>query len=454
MSTTRTNNAESGLATGTAASTANTGSPAGDAFSVVTAGTGGAITFDNAVTLHGSLNYLISQGSTGCFVEWGATQLPALAESEHRAVVRFTGIPTGEVPLFQGIGADLATQGWRLALLSTGKLRVRGTGSPGTSLQDSTTVLAINTPYRIAWKVVYGASGSIQVWIYANLESTVPTETIGPITTNTGTDLSRLRVGNTSSSPVLPAWRLDDLVVQDTGVMPGPVLVFAAPTANFGYTTSSLTATFTDSSTAAGGGPTITSWAWQFGDGATSASQNPSHVYAAAGSYNVTLTVTDSLGRTGTVTKAVSLTPPAATVKWVSLDNQTGWTVVGGGSDPLAATTDGVASTFVVSLIGPTDQPFGGTEAPITAPAAGTPLIATLQCDKIGAASGSFYGKLYRGATLLSTSAAVNVPDAHTSGGQPVTSLDQTIQLVFPAADVATVTNGDVLRLELFGNAS
>lgn len=46
-----------------------------------------------------------------------------------------------------------------------------------------------------------------------------------------------------------------------------------------------LTVQFTDEST---GAPT--SWEWDFGDGATSALQNPSHVYDVDGTYTVTLT--------------------------------------------------------------------------------------------------------------------------------------------------------------------
>jgi|GEM_PF-1628502 len=48
-----------------------------------------------------------------------------------------------------------------------------------------------------------------------------------------------------------------------------------------------LAVNFIDLSTGA------TSWAWDFGDGTTSADQNPSHEYGAAGSYTVTLTVSD-----------------------------------------------------------------------------------------------------------------------------------------------------------------
>jgi PKD repeat protein len=54
---------------------------------------------------------------------------------------------------------------------------------------------------------------------------------------------------------------------------------------------------FTDIST---GIPT--SWAWNFGDGQTSTSQNPTHVYSVAGTYSVNLTATNSAG-SGSTTK-------------------------------------------------------------------------------------------------------------------------------------------------------
>lgn len=51
---------------------------------------------------------------------------------------------------------------------------------------------------------------------------------------------------------------------------------------------------FTDASTSGSG--TITSWSWKFGDGGTSTAQNPIHLYASAGNYDVVLTTTSSLG--------------------------------------------------------------------------------------------------------------------------------------------------------------
>jgi PKD repeat protein len=82
----------------------------------------------------------------------------------------------------------------------------------------------------------------------------------------------------------------------------------AAPTANFTFTTSGLTATFTDSSTDSDG--TIASRSWNFGDGGTSTATNPSRTYAAAGTYNVQLTVTDNGGATNSRTQSVTVTAP------------------------------------------------------------------------------------------------------------------------------------------------
>jgi len=48
---------------------------------------------------------------------------------------------------------------------------------------------------------------------------------------------------------------------------------------------------------------TITAYTWAFGDGATGSGITTQHTFASAGSYKVTLTVTDNLGATNAVTK-------------------------------------------------------------------------------------------------------------------------------------------------------
>jgi len=70
-----------------------------------------------------------------------------------------------------------------------------------------------------------------------------------------------------------------------------------------------LTVIFTDSST---GSPT--SWSWNFGDGGTSTSQNPSHTFTSAGTYTVSLTATNSAGsNTFPRTNYITVTSPSTT---------------------------------------------------------------------------------------------------------------------------------------------
>jgi PKD repeat protein len=55
---------------------------------------------------------------------------------------------------------------------------------------------------------------------------------------------------------------------------------------------------------------TIADYAWDFGDGATGSGATDSHTYAASGTYDVKLTVTDNDGATDTSTKTVTVTLP------------------------------------------------------------------------------------------------------------------------------------------------
>jgi YD repeat-containing protein len=89
---------------------------------------------------------------------------------------------------------------------------------------------------------------------------------------------------------------------------------------------------------------TITSYRWNFGDGATATTANPSHAYAAPGLYIATLTVTDNAGLRASATASVTI----ITGGNVRLDplNQTG----GSGENPLSRNFNW--TTSVVSLPG------------------------------------------------------------------------------------------------------
>src|SRR3989454_481733 len=91
-----------------------------------------------------------------------------------------------------------------------------------------------------------------------------------------------------------------------------PVTVTAPnqpPTANFTFSCSGLSCSFTSTSSDPDG--PIAGYTWTFGDGGPAAAQNPSHTYGTGGSYTVTLTVTDNQGATSSpVSKTVTVTAP------------------------------------------------------------------------------------------------------------------------------------------------
>ncbi len=135
----------------------------------------------------------------------------------------------------------------------------------------------------------------------------------------------------------------------------------AAPVASFTASPTSGTApldvAFSDTST---GSPT--SWAWTFGDGGTSTTQNPSHTYSTAGTYTATLTATNAGGSTSaskTITVSPGTTPPP-----------TSGITVGA-----STTTNNTTATTTVTL----NKPSGT--------AAGDVLVASFTADKNPTAS-------------------------------------------------------------------
>ena len=88
---------------------------------------------------------------------------------------------------------------------------------------------------------------------------------------------------------------------------PPPPPVNWPPVASFDFVTTGLSVAFTDTSTDPDG--TVVGWLWDFGDDTTSSEQNPTHVFPAADTYIVTLTVTDDDGDTGADVEFIVVQP-------------------------------------------------------------------------------------------------------------------------------------------------
>ena len=85
------------------------------------------------------------------------------------------------------------------------------------------------------------------------------------------------------------------------------IICAISPTALFTSSASGLATSFTDSSTNAA------SWMWDFGDGNTDTTQNPTHTYTGIGTYVVCLTSTSSCGAFTTYCDTITVcTPPVS----------------------------------------------------------------------------------------------------------------------------------------------
>ncbi len=148
----------------------------------------------------------------------------------------------------------------------------------------------------------------------------------------------------------------DDDGTTDTVTHVVEAVANVAPVAAFTSTEADLTASFDASGTTDSDG-TISSYAWNFGDGTTGTGRTPTRAYATADTYTVILTVTDNNGATDTVSHSVTVTAPAAGVLasdtfsrtlasgWGSAETGGPWTLTG--SATLFAVNGGVGTMSV-----------------------------------------------------------------------------------------------------------
>ncbi|MEP7097400.1 MAG: PKD domain-containing protein [Dokdonella sp.] len=219
------------------------------------------------------------------------------------------------------------------------------------------------------------------------------------------------------------------------------------PTANFGFVTNGLVATFTDSSTDSGG--TISAHAWTFGDGATSTATSPSHTYAAGGTYSVTETVTDGVsGKTSAKTSSVTVVTTGGNV----LSN--GVPVTG-----LAATTGNKLNYTMVVPAGATNLKFaisGGTgDADLYVKFGSAPTLTTYDCRPyitgnnescpIATAQGGTYYVMLNSYASFTGVSLVGSYTAAGGGGTPTANFTSSVSgLTATFTDTSTDSGGTI----------
>jgi PKD repeat protein len=135
----------------------------------------------------------------------------------------------------------------------------------------------------------FAAAGTAQVWQL----------TAG----NAINRLSDLSLSGNSLNVSVPAQSITLFVVAGGTPNVAPIAIVSA-TPNSGVAPLPVAFSAAGSSDPDG---SISSYAWNFGDGATGSGSTSNHTYAAAGSYNATVTVTDNRGATASKSVAISV---------------------------------------------------------------------------------------------------------------------------------------------------
>lgn len=255
--------------------------------------------------------------------------------------------------------------------------------------------------------------------------------------------------GSATNAPV--TMRFDNLSVGGDGGAPAPN---AAPSAAFSATPSALTAVFNATASSDADG-TVASYAWNFGDGTTGTGATASHDYTAAGTYQVTLTVTDDDGATGTLAQPVTVAAPApagvlaadvfgrtTAPGWGTADMGGAWTVNGAGSNYAVGSGAGTMTLGTAGVSRLAFLPGASGQA--------TDIRVTVVADKIASGGGMFLGVIGRKAGTDEYRAKLKI-SATGSASLYLTRVVGGTETTLQSANIAglTVAAGDKLRLRL-----
>lgn len=215
-----------------AENTAEGGTP-GNPVAAGTSGSGNAwdavvnvsnvLTWDTTHVDYGSIAIKVAMLAAVCRCSWTATTLGTRTELYYAGNFYFTGSPTTSCHFIEGVTSG-AAQAFAVDIASTGKMFVRN--SANTNVYTSTNLIPVNSYCRVEVHYIAGNPGTLQVWLYTNYTDPLGAhlETTGPLSTSTGSDVSRLDFGAMTSNTALPAFWIGDQRVGDAaGGQLGPV---------------------------------------------------------------------------------------------------------------------------------------------------------------------------------------------------------------------------------------
>ncbi len=209
----------------------------------------------------------------------------------------------------------------------------------------------------------------------------------------------------------------------------------APPTASFTATANGLTVSVNGSASSDTDG-TISSYAWNFGDGTSGTGVSTSHTYAAEGTYTIILTVTDNGGATGTTSKQVTITSGGFVPLVLARDafertvaNGFGTAEVGGAWTTWGSSGTSLSVSGGKGNVTHSNGASSGTAYLNSVSSNDTDLWVKVSMDKVTNGGGSFLSIVgrdrgasgdYRAKISIAASGAVTLQTERVSGGETV----------------------------------
>ena len=204
------NTAEGGTA-GVSVTTGNSGGASGNAFTVVSRGSGATLIYSAAAAAHGALGYSIKGSSgTATFVGWNGYSATSMA-------IRFYYNPGPTLPSKVMRLADIRNStatASRVELSASNQLFIQN--AAGTTVTTFPHALQANTWYRIELTISISSSAAAINAAYYPADSTTPVDpAYSTITGNTGTaNIAQVSIGSPASATWTGTSYFDDVAAQ------------------------------------------------------------------------------------------------------------------------------------------------------------------------------------------------------------------------------------------------